>query len=473
MARPGHDAAQPIGWIETTGGIIAAIGAEPEPAGRAGDLLALPAFANAHDHGRGAQSLSLGISDGPLELWLSRLGAEPHLDPYLRAAPAFARMAESGIAAVMHCHNTQDGRALMTEAQGVARAAGDVGIRVAFAVPFAGENPIVYGDTDRLSGLFPTGRPPSSGYRRSLKEGLCLVDAIAEMETPLFSVQYGPVGPQWTGREALETIACRSAQDGRRVHMHFFETYLQREWADAHFPDGIVTYFDRIDLLSPRLTLAHGVWLREGELDLLAERGVILSCNMSSNFRLSSGLPPIRKVLEHGVRFGIGLDGMSLEDDDDILREMRLLRGVAQALDPGPCGAGDRHGMNGRWFDALLKTGREAILGPDGGGALVPGAPADFAIVDTKRVRRHVVGTASLPDLLITRLSRRDISTLVVAGEAVVENGACTRVSREELEQALYEDILRHANDRSQDAHADKMEQAIRHFYGCGCHRQP
>lgn len=476
LAQPGHEPLRPIEALGVAEGAITSIDArEGSPVtdmALAGDaLLALPAFANAHDHGRGHPALSLGIEDGPLELWMARLGAEPRLDPYLRAAPAFARMAESGIAAVTHCHNTQDGRALLKEAEGVARAAYDVGIRVAFAVPFAGENPAVYGDADAFRQLLPSADPAPPRYRRSLEEGLDIVDAIAGLQSRNFSVQYGPVGPQWTDRRTLETIAARSAGDGRRVHMHFFETRLQREWADAQFPEGIVPYLDSIGLLSPRLTLAHGVWLREDEFVLLAERGVILSCNASSNFRLSSGLPPVAGALRHGVRFGVGLDGMSLEDDDDILREVRLLRGVAQAVEPGLSGAGDRPGMAATWFDALLKNGRESVVGPDGGGRIYPGAPADFVLVDTARVFQHVIGTSLVPELLMTRLRKQDVRTLVVAGEEVVRDGRCTRVSRIELEARLHEHILERLGDRPSFGRDGVMEGAIRHFYGCGCHR--
>ena len=86
-------------------------------------LLMLPALADAHDHGRGQRSFAVGASDEALELWLPMLALEPQVDPYLRAAVAFGRLAASGVATINHCHNPQRLDALVQEAGAVARAA--------------------------------------------------------------------------------------------------------------------------------------------------------------------------------------------------------------------------------------------------------------------------------------------------------------------------------------------------------------
>ena len=476
LTRPGHDAPLFNQRITTRDGRLCALQPEILPQQGAGRV-AMPAFANAHDHGRGVPTLSAGIPDGPLELWLSRLGVEPRMQAYLNAACAFANMAEAGIGAVVHCHNTQNGQALLEEAEGVAAAARDVGIRVAFAVPFAGENPFVYGDNAALGGYMPDlSRYPQLSaprHKRSLAEGLAITDALTHLESPTFTVQYGPVGPQWTDRETLETLSALSASTGRRVHMHFFETRLQREWADAQFPEGLIPWLDKIGLLSPRLTLAHCCWLREHELELLAQRGVLIACNTSSNFRLSSGLPPIAGVLRHAITFGVGLDGMSLEDDHDILRETRLLRGVAQALDAGIDGAADKGMLLTHCYDALLRGGREAVLGPDSGGTLLEGAPADFVIARTDRIMKHTVPDAALPDLLLTRLTRQDIDTLVVNGKTIVKNGQCITVSKPDLERTL-NDLIKAALDKNHGTPPvdPEWENGLRRYYRAGEHRK-
>ena len=86
----------------------------------------------------------------------------------------------------------------------------------------------------------------------------------------------------------------------------------------------MVKHLDAIGLLSPRLTLAHCVWARPDELELLAERGVTIAVNTSSNLHLRSGIAPVARMIEAGCRIALGIDGSALDDDDDALRELRL-----------------------------------------------------------------------------------------------------------------------------------------------------
>jgi cytosine/adenosine deaminase-related metal-dependent hydrolase len=431
-------------------------------------LIALPAPANAHDHGRGLRTLAFGADDQKLEAWIAELANEPLVDPYLRSAVAFARMAEGGIALANHCHNTQQSAALLKEAEGVARAARDVGLRVAFAVPFAGRNNVVYGPLDPLLARLPAEDHPRLRRQRqptrTLQQNFALVDAIAQFELDGFSVQYGPVAPQWVDDDALAAIALASADTGRRVHMHLFETQAQRDWADREYPQGLLTHLDAIGLLTPRLTVAHAVWLTAAECRLLAQRGVTVSANVSSNLRLRSGLAPWPRYLDAGLPFGLGLDGMSLDDDEDMLREMRLAWHLLQAGDRR-----DRFEL-GDLFRALCVHGRTSIVGTDGGGELREGAPADLLVLDTARLTRDLVvdDADRLLSLIVARATKRDIASLIVGGRILVQHARCVTVDLPGLEAALLDDARqacrRHPPDRAAIA---RLNGALRMHYQC------
>jgi cytosine/adenosine deaminase-related metal-dependent hydrolase len=473
MCRPGIDAPLGPAAIQIEDGRIAAIEtveAGDLPTG-AENLLALPAPTNAHDHGRGLRTIGFGAGDDRLEAWLPALNLEPRSDPYLNAAVALARMAEGGIAATNHCHGTQDRAHLFEEAESVSRAARDVGIRVAFAVPFMNRNRGVYGPPSGLADLLETDDRnaflASIAHPQPVGEMLAATERIAALEHEFFQVQYGPVGPQWVSDEALAAIAQASARTGRRIHMHFFETRRQRDWADAAYEGGLVRYLDAIGLLSPRLTLAHGVWLKPDECALLAERGVSISVNLSSNLRLGSGLPPVGTFREAGLGFGIGLDALSFDDDEDMLRETRLLwrhyRGCADGRIVGHRDV----------FDAALIHGRRTVLGDDGGGRLEAGAPADLMVLDIGAmsadfVRREV----EIPDLLLTRATKRHLIRLVVAGRTVVEHGACVTVPLSRLEKSLTESAkAARAAAPADEGRIARMQQAVHAYYEAGSHK--
>src|SRR5256885_433267 len=90
-------------------------------------------------------------------------------------------------------------------------------------------------------------------------------------------------------------------------------------------PGGLIRRLDEMGLLSERLTVAHGVWLRPDECELLAARGVTVSVNTSSNLRLGSGLGPVALFKSKRLAWAMGLDGMAFDDDEDAMRELRLL----------------------------------------------------------------------------------------------------------------------------------------------------
>src|SRR4051812_5440476 len=60
-------------------------------------FVALPALADAHDHGRGLHHLAFGAKDQAFEIWRAALYAHPPVDPYLNTALAFARLARAGV----------------------------------------------------------------------------------------------------------------------------------------------------------------------------------------------------------------------------------------------------------------------------------------------------------------------------------------------------------------------------------------
>jgi cytosine/adenosine deaminase-related metal-dependent hydrolase len=476
LTAPGHEA--PLGptAIHLEKGRIARLESvdpgslTPEEAGS----LAMPAPADAHDHGRGLRTLAYGAADGPLELWLPALARQPRVDPYLCAAVAFGRMAEGGICAANHCHNTQDPAALLAEAEAVSRAARDVGIAVAFALPFFDRNPAVYGDLDALlATLDPADRhglAAQAAALRPLAANMALAEQIAALEHDGFRLQYCPVGPQWATHETLAAIAEASAATGRRVHMHLLETERQRQWADAHYPQGLIPFLDTLGLLTPRLTVAHAVWLRPDECALLAERGVTVSINVSSNMRLRSGGAPLDAMRAAGLHYGIGLDGASFDDDEDMLREMRLVRHVHALAKTGAPSM-----TPAEIFDAALVTGRRTILGDDGGGRIMPGAPADLALLDFAAMSRDCIhDDLDEVDLLLGRMTARHLSSLFVAGREVVRHGRCVTVDLSALEQRLTDEARAAYYAAPPDLkRIARLQEGIAGFYARGNHCCP
>jgi cytosine/adenosine deaminase-related metal-dependent hydrolase len=443
-----------------------------DPANKTEPLFALPALANAHDHARATRSSSFGTAGKPLEIWLHWLAMLPAVDPYLATAVSLARSALGGAGSVMvHYTRAQGLTDYVTEAKQVARAAADVGVRVGFAPALRDRNPLVYGPSEPILVALPEQtraeiqrrfiRPPLP-----VKEQLALVEAVASAcQSETFDVQYGPAAVQWCSPELLEGVAQASARTGRRIHMHLLETRYQREWADRSFPDGIVEYLDTIGLLSERLTLAHCAWARPDELELLAERRVTISVNTSSNLHLRSGIAPLAEMVKRGCRIALGLDGATLDEDDDALREMRL-------ADLLHAGAGFRTDVDRKTLlNAILVNGRRSVTNRDEGGTLAPGAPADVLVIDWDRLDADRLRPDLDPlDLLFARSTMRHIKELIVGGRTVTRDGEVIGVDLPVMNDDLLARFRRGiAQNAALAAALPHLERAVRDYFETPC----
>jgi hypothetical protein len=73
------------------------------------------------------------------------------------------------------------------------------------------------------------------------------------------------------------------------------------------------------------MTLGHAVWLTEADIDTVAETGTLICHNASSNLRLRSGVACLNCFTRKGVRVAMGIDEAGINEDRDMLSEMRLV----------------------------------------------------------------------------------------------------------------------------------------------------
>ncbi|MCR9135345.1 MAG: amidohydrolase family protein [Alphaproteobacteria bacterium] len=421
----------------------------------AGLVVASPA--NAHDHGYGIRTLGFGCADDALESWIANLRLRPRTDPYLETLVAFGRLAKTGVGITMHCHNSLNVDQLVEEASAVVRAAGDVGIRLALSCPLLDHDPWTYGGPDQLrASVTPEDwsvLEPLIPRYGSIEAQLQAIEEIARRhQGGLVDVQYGPIGPQWCSNALLEAIAEASRGSGRRIHMHLLESPRQRRWLNERFPQGIVTYLDDIGFLSPRLAIAHGVQLERREIEILSDRGVQLVSNPSANLRLRSGVAPLSQAAGLGLDVALGLDGTGTDDDQDLWREMRLMRMLHGGRRMEPDYQAERV------FHASTVIGRK-VTGF--------GSSTDLTLIDHDRMcEDFLFDDIALTEILLTRMRAQYASGLIVDGNWVMREGQLTTIDfdgacRELLAQARA-DVPRLQGERKI---AGLLHSAIRQHY--------
>ena len=213
------------------------------------------------------------------------------------------------------------------------------------------------------------------------------------------------------------------------MHLHALESRRQLAWGDdVHAGNELRRLADR-GVLGDRTAIAHGVYLRDADIDLMAERGAMVAHNCSSNLRLACGIAPVRRLVARGVTVGLGSDDMTLDDDDDMLSEVRAAH-ITQRVWEGPDPL-----LDARDILRMAWEGGARIAGLEGQvGRLEPGYRADAVVLDLEAMR-GVYTSPAVPyhDLVVARARRRHVRQVLVGGQVLAQDGRPLHVDMDAL----------------------------------------
>lgn len=99
--------------------------------------------------------------------------------------------------------------------------------------------------------------------------------------------------------------------DGIGFHIHAAEGVADQVDSLEKSGKRVIHRLDQFGILRQQSILAHGVHLEEDEIDRLAESKAWLTHQPRSNMNNAVGVAPVEKMLQAGVRLGMGNDGFS------------------------------------------------------------------------------------------------------------------------------------------------------------------
>ena len=395
----------------------------------------LPGFVNSHHH-IGLTPFQLGSPDHNLELWIaSRMGARA-VDPYLDTLYSAFELVESGVTTVQHLHGWLGGSVadVVARAERILAAYQAVGMRVSYSFSMPDQNRFVLDSDDR----FLRSLPPSIGKQLSaLLEAVSmpLDDVFAVFvelwqrwnETERIRIQLAPSNLHWCSDESLQKLHEQAMRYGVGLHMHLDETPYQREYARRRTGMSAVGYLHQTGFLGPHLTLGHGVWLNEQDIEQIAETGTRICTNPSSNLRLRSGIAPLQQFAARGVSVAIGIDEAGINDDRDMLQEMRLVLDLHRTpgMDDAPPTAPEVFRMATE--NGALTTGFGANIG-----TLAVGRAADLVLMDWEEIAHpYLHEDTPVLEAVLRRAKSANVKTVLVAGEVVLKDGTFAKIDKQ------------------------------------------
>jgi cytosine/adenosine deaminase-related metal-dependent hydrolase len=201
----------------------------------------------------------------------------------------------------------------------------------------------------------------------------------------LLRIVLAPCAPFTVSENLLRDSASLARANRVRLHTHLCETRDEENYTMRHFGVRPIDYMRALGWLDSDVWFAHAVHVNDAEIGLMAQTGTGVCHCPTSNMRLASGIAPLRKFMQAGVKVGIGVDGSASNDGSNMLAEARqamLLARLNMAVEP----EAQRIWTSARDVLALATRGGAAVLGRDDIGTLEPGKCADFFTLDLNSI---------------------------------------------------------------------------------------
>ncbi|HEY6361287.1 MAG TPA: 5'-deoxyadenosine deaminase [Vicinamibacterales bacterium] len=399
------------GAVSVRDGRIESVGAEPHGAHDvvidAGGAYLLPGFVQTHVHL--CQTLFRGYADdlGLLDWLRTRVWPmeAAHTPASLRAAARLAcyELLRSGTTSILTMETVHD-----TDV--VFEAVAETGMRATIGKCMM--DAPVPGAPARLR----------EHTQRSIDESLDLRSRWHGTSNGRIRAAFAPRFAVSCTRTLLELVAGLSSRERALVHTHASEQREEIQLVRQLTGVGNIEYLGRVGLLTPRLNVAHCVWVEPEERVMLAAHDAKVTHCPGSNLKLGSGIAPVPELLDQGICVSLGSDGAACNNHLDMFSEMRLASALQAARrEPGVLPA-----RRALWM--ATRNGARALGLEDEIGSVEVGKRADLILV--ARDGPHLAPDPDPFSTVVYAAGPGDVRLTMVDGEVLVRDGASLRLDR-------------------------------------------
>jgi guanine deaminase len=385
--------------------------------------LIIPGLINAHTHGHGGLGKGLGdrvslellLNAGP---WMG--GERNNEDRYLSTLLNAIEMVRKG------CTACYDLSAMVPvpsveSLHDVARAYSDIGMRAVIS-PMIADRTFYQAIPGLLEAFPPELRAVAEAMRSAPGEATLAPIRDAARGWPFsgdkIRLGIAPTIPLHCSDEFMTGCRDLAVEFGLPLQTHLAESAVQRASALQRYGMTLTAHLERMGVLGPRFSGAHAIWIDDAEIELISRHGGALAHNPGSNLRLGNGIADMRRAIAGGVAVGVGTDGSSSSDNQNMFEATRLAAFVSRVFDREP----------DQWIGAgealrLATEGSAAVLGmADLIGRLAPGYKADLVFLDLGHI--NLVPLNNAVNQLVNTEDGAAVRDVMVGGRFVLRDGA-------------------------------------------------
>ncbi|MCL2404467.1 MAG: amidohydrolase family protein [Defluviitaleaceae bacterium] len=247
-------------------------------------------------------------------------------------------------------------------------------------------------------------------------------DGRIKVEASIHGV-YTSYAPAW------KQVTDFAAKHSLGLHVHLSETSTEHNNCISTYNMTPAQVFHKHGVFDLPCIAAHGVWVTDEDIKILAESGVCIAHNPLSNLKLASGLAPVDKMLKGGVNVTLGTDGVASNNSHDLFEEIKMASLLQKYAESDPTAAPAMSVLEMATINGAKSQGRAHESG-----MLKKGYDADMLMIDFNNPRQMPCYDAALN--LAYSTSGRDVEMTICRGQVLYEKGEYKTI---DIEKLLYD----------------------------------
>lgn len=241
----------------------------------------------------------------------------------------------------------------------------------------------------------------------------------------LVSYKLGFHAEYTTDKELIKGIAKLAEKYQAPVFTHASETKSEVEDCIKRNGMSPTKYLDSLGIFNYGGGAYHSVWIDDEDIEIYKEKGIWAVINACSNAKLASGIAPVSKLLESGVKVAVGTDGASSNNALDMFREMYTIC-ATQKLNDKDAASTDAN-------DILKAStiGSARCMGLTDCDVIDVGKKADLIVIDMHRPSMQPIN--NITKNLVYSGGKDIVKMTMINGKILYDNGEFKNIDIEKI----------------------------------------
>jgi len=229
-----------------------------------------------------------------------------------------------------------------------------------------------------------------------------------------------------SGPEAWKKSVEFAAENDLQFHIHLSETQAEHEDCVKKYGKTPAEILHECGVFTRKTTAAHCCWITESDMKILAANGATAVHCPVSNLKLSSGIAPVKKMIEAGLNVALGTDSACSNNNHDMFEEIKIAALLQKNLTGDPSVMPAYEAIKLATVNGAAGQGRENETG-----RIATGMDADLIMLNLDAPHLYPLHEPCAAVAYAARGS--DVCLTMVQGKILYENGEFTTIDLEKV----------------------------------------